>query len=74
MIRLLVEDYCHCGCKAFEADVQRPETYLNSAGDELEIETNTIIRCARRNLCKQLTRYLTRQHGDADRSENDHAD
>lgn len=74
MIRLLVEDYCHRGCKAFEADVQRPETYFNSAGDEIEVEMNTTVRCAKRNLCKQLMRYLTRYHADADRSENDHAD
>ena len=74
MIRLLVEDYCHRGCKAFEADVQRPETYFNSAGDEINVEMNTIVRCAKRNLCKQLTRYLTRCYDDADRSENDYAD
>lgn len=58
MIRLLVEDYCHRGCKAFEADVERPEAYFNRAGDEIEVETNTIVRCARRNLCMQLMRYL----------------
>ena len=74
MIRVLVEDYCNRGCKAFEADVQRPEKYFTIAGDENDIEMDTIIRCAKRNLCKQLTRYLTRQHADADRSENDHAD
>lgn len=60
MIRLLVEDYCHRGCKAFEADVQRPDVYrLNRGpGDEIEFATNTDIRCARRNLCKQLMLYL----------------
>lgn len=74
MIRLLVEDYCHRGCKAFEADVQRPEKHFIIAGDEIDVEMDTIVRCAKRNLCKQLTRYLTQQHADADRSENDHAD
>lgn len=56
--------------KGFEADVQRPEKYFIIAGDENENEMNTIVRCAKRNLCKQLTRY----HADGDRSENDHAD
>lgn len=76
MIRLLVEDYCHRGCKAFEADVERPDTYhLNRGpGDEIEFATDTNVRCAKRNLCKQLMLYLTRYQADADRGENDHAD
>ena len=55
MIRLEVEDYCHDNCQAFRPDVEEPVTFY--AG--LEIYRNdTVIRCERRNLCKQLLRYL----------------
>lgn len=60
MIRLLVEDYCHKGCRAFEAEVEEPPTYYDSANEMLDIDMNTLVRCAKRNLCKQLMRYLKR--------------
>lgn len=65
MIRLLVEDYCHKGCKAFEADVDEPVSYYKSENDPMPIETNTVIRCTNRNLCKQLIRYLKKANEEA---------
>lgn len=66
MIRVEVESYCNNGCRAFEADVEIPTRFY---GIPPSYETNpindTIIRCANRNLCKQLVRYLERSNNHA---------
>lgn len=65
MIKLVVEDYCHDGCRAFEAEVVEPAYY--SSDDSYQIcVTNTVVRCAKRNLCKQLLTYLKKVDEKAD--------
>lgn len=58
MIILDVEDYCHDNCQAFEPDVDNSTLHYM---DMSIFKSDTTIRCKRRNLCKQLLRYLERQ-------------
>lgn len=68
MIKVEVESYCHNGCRAFEADVETVTNfYISNVSLEKNLASNdTIIRCANRNLCKQLVRYLERSNNHAD--------
>lgn len=60
MIVLEVEDYCDEGCLAFKPDVTEP-TKTYSWNGEVTSCTDTIIRCERRNICRQLKRYLEKR-------------
>lgn len=57
MIELDVKEYCHT-CPAFEAEVDGPQKLF--ARNEI-ILTNTIVHCARRNLCAGLMRHLEKE-------------
>lgn len=58
MIKLEVEDYCH-SCGGFEATVAGPITTVTTDGEFYV--GDTIVRCAYRNRCKNIKRYLERQ-------------
>ena len=58
MIKLEVEEYCH-SCLDFEADVKKAERVRNGHGDM--ILGDTVVRCAHRNRCLNIKRYLERQ-------------
>lgn len=64
MIKLEIEPYCD-DCLYFDADVQRPErAILYSSGVEMEYtaqQSDTIVRCQHRKLCKNIKRYLQKQ-------------
>lgn len=57
MIILDIQEYCH-DCRDFEADVDKPER--QTVGDTV-VQTDTIIRCERRNRCASIKRYLELQ-------------
>lgn len=58
MIKLEVEEYCH-SCAGFEADVTGPITTVTTDGELCF--GDTIVRCAYRNRCRNIKRYLERQ-------------
>lgn len=66
MIKIEVESYCHNGCRAFETDVETPSRLYGITDSYETIPNDTIIRCANRNLCKQLVRYLERSNNHAE--------
>lgn len=53
MITLEVADYCSA-CMDFDPDVQRPQKAYGL----------TVIRCANRNRCKNIERYLRKKMAD----------
>ena len=56
MIELMLESYCHNGCRAFEPEVDTDAYYCNNEPAFI----TTRVMCRNRNLCKQLVRYLER--------------
>lgn len=67
MIKMDVQEYCH-GCDGFTADVKEPEKYY--AGSDIIEMTDTLVRCEHRELCENLVRYLRKQVGLNEKSEN----
>lgn len=67
MIRLDVQEYCH-NCLDFEADVQAPEKqyiddltrFINNMDSNIRI-SDAIVRCAHRNRCAAIKRYLEKE-------------
>ena len=58
MIRVEVEPYCDACC-AFEPDV---ESHKKAYGDGMVYyQTDTVVRCEKRNHCKRLVAYLERK-------------
>ena len=68
MIRVEVQPYCE-KCRVFEADVEKPEVTYTRTYDpmslhgfkEITLQTDTVIRCVRRNQCENIKRFLERQ-------------
>ena len=63
MITLDVQKYCH-HCLDFEADVEKGKKVLvghDFVGYEASFVSPTIIRCAHRNRCKAIKRYLEKE-------------
>ena len=58
MITLDVAEYCSA-CMDFDPDVQRPRKAY--ALDREITVTDTVIRCANRNRCKNIERYLRKK-------------
>lgn len=58
MIRLEVEDYCQ-NCLIFDPDVLHP-TQMFAEG-VVAAQTDTIVRCERRECCENLKKYLQRE-------------
>lgn len=57
-IKLEVQPYCE-NCLAFVADVERPQ---KAYGDGHAIYlTDTVVRCAKRNTCAGIKRYLEKE-------------
>ena len=57
-IKLEVQPYCE-DCMIFEADVERP---MKLYGNDMPLrQTDTVIRCCRRNTCAGLIRYLEKE-------------
>lgn len=67
MIRVEVEPYCN-DCLIFEPDVEEPKRAY--AGDDVVCQTDTIIRCSHRGLCKRLVRFFERRAKNEDQEEN----
>lgn len=61
MITLEVADYCSA-CMDFDPDVQRPQKAYGLS-EEIVI-TDTVIRCANRNRCKNIEQYLRKKVAD----------
>lgn len=57
-IVLEVEDYCQ-ECADFDADVSSPERMRTAKGEA--IMSDTLVRCAYRNRCRAIKRYLEKQ-------------
>ena len=57
-IKLEVQSYCE-NCLIFDADVERPAKLYD--GDMPSYQTDTVIRCSRRNTCARLIRYLAEE-------------
>lgn len=57
-IKLEVQPYCE-NCVIFDADVERP-TKLYSYNMTL-CQTDTVVRCSRRNTCAGIKRYLEKE-------------
>lgn len=55
MIRFDIKEYCQ-SCMDFEPDIERPVKMF--AGDEVVIQTDTIVRCEYRGRCEAIRRYL----------------
>lgn len=58
MITIDVAEYCSA-CMDFDPDVQRPQKAYGMS-EEIVI-TDTVIRCANRNRCKNIERYLRKK-------------
>ena len=58
MIRLEVADYCN-ECTDFDPDVERPQKAYSF--DEELIISDTVVRCANRNRCRNIVRYLKKK-------------
>lgn len=58
MITLDVADYCSA-CMDFDPDVQRPQKAYGLS--EEIVLSDTVIRCANRNRCKNIERYLRKK-------------
>ena len=57
-IKLDVQPYCE-DCTIFEADVERPTKLY---GNNMPLhQTDTVVRCSRRNLCAGLKRHLEKE-------------
>ena len=57
-IKLEVQPY-YRDCTIFEADVERPTKLY---GNDMPLhQTDTVIRCTRRNTCAGLIRYLEKE-------------
>lgn len=57
-IKLEVQPYCR-DYTIFEADVERP---MKLYGNDMPLhQTDTVIRCSRRNTCAGLMRYLEKE-------------
>ena len=59
MIKLDVQEYCH-DCDGFEADVEHPQHAYDMHGNPI-YSSDTLVRCGRRKLCKNIERYLERK-------------
>lgn len=67
MIRIEVQPYCD-KCRVFEADVEKPEVTYQQVYDHINMmpktishQTDTVVRCVRRNQCENIKRFLERQ-------------
>ena len=68
MIRVEVQPYCE-KCRVFESDVEKPEVSYERIFDPMSLQgfkeithqTDTVIRCVRRNQCENIKRFLERQ-------------
>ena len=58
-IKLEVQPYCR-DCTIFEADVEMPSKYVDSFN--IPCQTDTIVRCSRRNVCAGIKRYLEKEN------------
>lgn len=58
MIKIEVADYCN-ECMDFDPDVEMPQKLYNF-GEEITI-SDTVIRCANRNRCRNIARYLKKK-------------
>lgn len=58
MIRIEVADYCN-ECMDFDPDVERPQKVYRF-DEELTI-SDTVVRCANRNRCRNIARYLKKK-------------
>lgn len=58
MIKIEVADYCN-DCMDFDPDVERPQK-VYSFNEELII-SDTVVRCANRNRCRNIARYLKKK-------------
>lgn len=58
MIKIEVADYCN-ECMDFDPDVERPQK-IYSFDEEITI-SDTVIRCANRNRCRNIARYLKKK-------------
>ena len=57
-IKLEVQPYCR-DCTIFEANLVRPNKLY---GNDMPLhQTDTVIRCTRRNTCAGLIRYLEKE-------------
>ena len=57
-IKLEVQPYCE-NCMIFDADVEKPSKLY---GYDIPLyQTDTVIRCSRRNTCVGLMRYLEKE-------------
>ena len=68
MIKLDIQDYCH-GCLDFEADVEKGRKTLvgyDCLGYEEAFISDTVVRCAHRNRCKAIKRYLEKESHNGD--------
>ena len=70
MITLDVAEYCSA-CMDFDPDVQRPQKAYGL--DEEIVITDTVIRCANRNRCKNIERYLRKKVTDDGAGKNNEA-
>ena len=68
MIRVEVQPYCE-NCRVFEADVEKPVVSYEKVIDPINLggvttvvhQTDTVVRCVRRNQCENIKRFLERQ-------------
>lgn len=58
MIKIEVADYCN-DCMDFDPDVERPQK-VYSFNEEIII-SDTVVRCANRNRCRNIARYLKKK-------------
>ena len=72
MIKLDIQEYCHA-CLDFKADVEIGRKTLvgyDCLGYEEAFISDTVVRCAHRNRCKAIKRYLEKEAQHAESSGN----